>query len=185
MTAIEIMNEEHRYILRLLKVVRKINLLILEGKEVDLKHFELVVDFIKNYADNHHHRKEEDFLFNKMVDNIGETAEKVVKYGMLVEHDLGRLYVSGLIEAVKAVQEGNNEAKLDIIANAISYTHLLERHIDKEDRVIYKFAERELKEEVLATVNEECKAYEEANKAESDRCIKILEDLEEKYLGGN
>ena len=44
---------------------------------------------------------------------------------------------------------GNKEAKLDVIANAISYTNLLERHIDKEDNVIYKFAQRELNEDIL------------------------------------
>ena len=60
--------------------------------------------------------------------NIRETAEKVVKYGMLVEHDLGRLYVTNLNEALeKALKNGNAEAKLDVIANAVSYTNLLRK----------------------------------------------------------
>lgn len=182
MTAIEIMNKEHEYISEFLKIVRKINLLLLEGKDVDLNYFDLVIDFIRSYADNHHHRKEEDFLFNKMVDNIGATAEKVINHGMLVEHDLGRLYVSGLEEALKALRNGDASAKLDVIANSISYTHLLERHIDKEDRVIYKFAERELGEDILATINEECNIYEEENREESERCLNILNTLKLKVL---
>ena len=116
-----------------------------------------------------------------MVENIGETAEKVVNQGMLVEHDLGRLYVRNLIEALDKVKNGDLESKLDVIANAISYTHLLTRHIDKEDRVIYKFAERELDEEVLEFINIECGNFENKNKDVKDKYLLILEKLEKKY----
>ena len=68
-----------------------------------------------------------------------------------------------------------------IIANAISYTHLLERHIDKEDRVIYKFAERELSTQVLETINMECENFEFKNKEIKNKYVLILEELENKY----
>ena len=96
-----------------------------------------------------------------MVEKLGLIAEKTVKYGMLVEHDLGRFYIKSLDEALQKLKSGDKEAALDVIANAISYTHLLERHIDKEDKVIYKFAERELDEESLAKIDEECIGFEE------------------------
>ena len=69
-----------------------------------------------------------------------------------------------------------------IIANAISYTHLLERHIDKEDRVIYKFAQRELDKEILEKIDIECLNFENNNTEVKDRNISILESLEKKYL---
>ena len=124
MKAIEIMNEEHRYILRMLELVRKACFKIMNGEEIVYEDFNKIIDFIKNYADNHHHKKEEDILFTKMVEYIGETAEKVVNQGMLVEHDLGRLYVRDLVSSLEKVKNGDEEAKLDVIANAISYTHL-------------------------------------------------------------
>ena len=71
-----------------------------------------------------------------MVEKLGSTGEVIIKNGMLVEHDLGRSYVKELIEGLEKVKAGNEEAKLDIIAAAISYTHLLEKHIDKEDDVL-------------------------------------------------
>ena len=181
MKAIEIMNEEHKYILRMLIVVRKICLSILDGKEINYEDFNNIIEFIQFYADRHHHKKEEKILFIKMVENIGEAAEKVVNQGMLVEHDLGRLYVRNLIEALYKVKNGDLESKLDVIANAISYTHLLTRHIDKEDRVIYKFAERELDEEVLEFINIECGNFENKNKDIKDKYLLILEKLEKKY----
>lgn len=181
MSAIEIMMEEHKNIKDMLKIVRKACLFILEGKEVDFDEFNKIVYFIRNYADAHHHKKEEIMLFNRMVDEIGETAEKVVKYGMLVEHDLGRLYVSSLNEALEELKKGNKEAKLDVIANAISYTNLLERHIHKEDNVIYKFAQRELKEETMNLINNECIDFENKFNDIKDKNLAILKELKIKY----
>lgn len=181
MKAIEIMNEEHKYILRMLDVVRKVCFKIMSGEEIVYEDFNKIIDFIKNYADNHHHKKEEDILFIKMVENIGEAAEKAVNQGMLVEHDLGRLYVRDLVSALEKVKGGDEEAKLDIIANAISYTHLLKRHIDKEDRVIYKFAERNLNDEVMKFIDVECENFEINNEEIKNRYILTLEELEKKY----
>ncbi len=181
MDAIELMMEEHNNIKVMLKIVRKACFSILEGEEVNYDDFNKIISFIRNYADSHHHKKEEIMLFNRMVDEIGETAEKVVKYGMLVEHDLGRLYVTSLSEALEKFKSGNNEAKLDIIANAVSYTNLLERHIHKEDNIIYKFAQRELKEDTINLINNECNEFEDKFYNIKDENLSILEELKAKY----
>ena len=179
MKAIEIMNEEHKYIIRMLHVIRKCCFKILNGEEVIYEDFDKII--VRNYADNHHHKKEEKILFVKMVEELGEPAEKAVKQGMLVEHDLGRLHIRELVEALDKLKAGEEEAKLDVIANAISYSHLLTRHIDKEDRVIYKFAERNLKEETMQFVNLECENYEVNNEEIRNKYILLLEELEKKY----
>ena len=181
MDAIKLMMEEHENIKTMLKTVRKASYSILEGKDVNYEDFNKMIQFIRNYADSHHHKKEEIMLFNRMVDEIGETAEKVVKYGMLVEHDLGRLYISSLSEALESLKKGNEEAKLDIIANAVSYTNLLERHIHKEDNVIYKFAQRELKEDTMNLINSECVNFENEFNDVKDKNLYILEELKNKY----
>ncbi|MDU5105356.1 hemerythrin domain-containing protein [Clostridium sp.] len=181
MDAIKLMMEEHENIKTMLKIVRKASYSILEGKDVNYEDFNKMIQFIRNYADSHHHKKEEIMLFNRMVDEIGETAEKVVKYGMLVEHDLGRLYISSLSEALESLKKGNEEAKLDIVANAVSYTNLLERHIHKEDNVIYKFAQRELKEDTMNLINSECVNFENEFNDVKDKNLYILEELKNKY----
>lgn len=182
MNAIEIMMKEHNYIRRMLKVVRKACFMVLKDEDINYDDFYSIISFIRNYADGHHHNKEEIMLFNRMVENLGVLGEKTIKYGMLVEHDLGRLYVKNLEEALRNLKEGNEEAKLDIIANAISYTDLLRRHADKEDNVIYKFAQRELDKDILNIIDKECVNYESANISVKDENIKILENLENKYL---
>ena len=178
MNAIELMNEEHKNILRIIKVVRKVCFNIMKGTEINYKDLEDIIEFIRNYADSHHHKKEEDILFNRITENLGQLGEKLVKHGMLVEHDYGRLYISNLVEAIEKVKGGDEEAKLDIIANAISYTHLMERHIDKEDRVVYTFAERNLKENILDEINSECLKFEDDNETVKN---KLQEYITEEY----
>lgn len=182
MNAIDIMMEEHRYIERMLLVVRKACYRLLKGEEVNYDDFNLMIKFIRNYADGHHHNKEEIMLFNRMVENLGALGEKTIKNGMLVEHDLGRFHVKALDEALVNLKNGNEEAKLDVISNAVSYASLLERHINKEDNVIYKFAQRELNKEVLEMIDVECVNYENENTSVKDENIKILKELEGKYL---
>ncbi|MDV3425834.1 MAG: hemerythrin domain-containing protein [Bacillota bacterium] len=183
MDGIALMIEEHKNIKRMLSVIRKACLGIMNGNEIDYTDFETMIDFVRNYADKHHHGKEEKFLFNKMADELGAAAEKLVKFGMLVEHDLGRFYIRELEEALDKVKSGDEESKLDVIADAVSYTHLLNRHIDKEDNVVYSFARRELRKETLIKVNEESEKFEEEMRIAGvqDKYIKLLEQLEQKY----
>lgn len=180
MYAVQLMIDEHKNIKKVLGIIRKYCFKVLKEENVDYNDFYKIIDFVRNYADKHHHGKEEQMLFNKMLDELGSAAEKVVKHGMLVEHDLGRLYINNLEEAVGKVQEGNEEAKLDLIANAISYADLLYRHIEKEDNVIYKFAEKNLSEETLRKLDEECNVFEKEaeDKGIQQKYTLLIKELE-------
>jgi Uncharacterized conserved protein len=184
MDGISLMVDEHKNIKRMLLVVRKACFRILQGDDIAYDDFSKIIDFVRTYADNHHHGKEEKILFNKMVSEIGGVADKLVNQGMLVEHDLGRLHMRELELALDRVKAGDEESKLDVIANAVSYTHLLSRHIEKEDNTVYTFAQRKLSKETLEQINKECEDFE--NKAIEDeiskKYISILEELERKYL---
>ncbi|WP_294344616.1 hemerythrin domain-containing protein [uncultured Clostridium sp.] len=182
MNAIDLMKEEHRYIERMLKVIREVSLRILKGEKVEYDDLYSIIGFVREYADGHHHNKEEVLLFNRMIENLGSTGEVIVRNGMLVEHDLGRLYIKNLEEAIGRLKDGSEDDKLDIIANLISYTDLLKRHIDKEDNVVYNFAVRGLKEEILIKLDDECIKYEAENEAIKVKNISLLESLEKKYL---
>ena len=182
MDAVGIMKEEHTYIKRMLKVLRKACLDILGGKEVDYELFTDAVDFIRNYADKYHHSKEEDVLFLKMKEEIADKDTLSAVQGMFIEHDFGRLFIYNLVKALGDVQKGNNEAKLDIIGNAIPYTDLLTRHIDKEDNALYNFGVEALSKKTVEEVNILSKAIDE--KPENIKQIKkyteMVADLEKR-----
>ncbi|MBC6695453.1 hemerythrin domain-containing protein [Terrisporobacter mayombei] len=181
MSGVDLLIEEHKNVSRMLVVIRKACFKLIETKEIDYDDFYNIISFIRNFADGHHHKKEEIFLFNRMVEHLGEAGKNAITHGMLVEHDLGRLYIKNLEEALKNLNDGNEEAKLDVIANAISYATLLENHIHKEDNVIFSFAKRGLSEDVLKTVDEECYKYEKENSHTREVNLGILKTLEDKY----
>jgi hemerythrin-like domain-containing protein len=180
MDCIDLMVQEHRNIKRMLAVIRKYCYRILKNEDIRYEVFFEIIDFIRGYADRHHHGKEEELLFSRMLEEMGPLAEKLVRHGMLVEHDLGRLHVGELEEAVRRVMAGDDEARLDVIANAISYTHLLTRHIDKEDGAVYGFAAKNLREETMKSIEEECRRFEETASADGTvrRYLDLLDRLE-------
>ena len=182
MSGIELLIEEHKYVRRMLVVIRKACFKLIETGEINYDDFYNMINFVRNFADNHHHKKEEVFLFNKMVENLGDTGKNIITHGMLVEHDLGRNYMRNLEAALEELKQGNEEAKLDVIANAVSYTTLLDNHITKEDNVIFTYAQRALDKELLKVINEECFEYEEKNINTREENIGILNTLEDKYI---
>ena len=57
MNAIDLMMEEHKYIKRMLVVVRKSCFKVVEGEDVNYEDFNSMISFIRNFADSHHHKK--------------------------------------------------------------------------------------------------------------------------------
>ncbi len=183
MNVIELMVEEHEYILRMLKVVRKACYRVMKGEEINYDDFYNMIDFIRKYADAHHHGKEEKFLFKEMQDNLGKIGTNLITHGMLVEHDYGRMYIGDLVDALKRVKNGDEESKLDVISNAISYTHLLEKHIAKENDAVYKYAEKNLAAEILEDVNRRSEEFERTaqDSGVQKYYLDLLDSLEKKY----
>jgi len=184
MNSIDIMVEEHKNVKRMLVVIRKLCYKIIKSDEINYEDFYKVIDFVRNYADKHHHGKEETMLFNRMTEELGAAAQKLVNQGMLVEHDLGRLYMRQLEVAVGKVLEGDDEARVDVIGNAMSYENLLNRHIDKEDNVVYKYAQNNLSKATIEKIEEECEVFEKTPESNAARkkYLKMLADMEEKLL---
>lgn len=183
MNSIQLMMDEHQNILRMLAVVRKACLKVLHGEEICYDDFHQMIDFIRNYADKHHHGKEEKILFHEMVQHLGPLGNKLITHGMLVEHDSGRLFISELENALGRVKEGSDESRLDVIANAIGYTDLLKRHIEKEDAVVYTFAARQLSAEVMDKVEIDTIQFETeaVEKGIPSYYLNLLHQLENKY----
>ena len=161
MTGIELLKNEHDVILKFTAHLRKMCCGILAGNEVDCDAFLACVEFGRNYADKHHHGKEERVLFRIMLEKMGQTAEKIIKNGMLVEHDLGRFHIMELERAIAEYRETQSiEIKLDIIANAAGYAALLKRHIEKENTVVFEFALRTFSERDRKILDDETALFE-------------------------
>ncbi|MGM0395631.1 MAG: hemerythrin domain-containing protein [Bacillota bacterium] len=183
MKSIEIMVEEHRNIRRMLKVLREVAYRIMTGGNYHLDDLPEIIDFVRNYADKLHHGKEEDILFKAMNQQIEKLAKSGAITGMYIEHDQGRLFIANLETGYKAFKEGDDRARLDIIGNAIAYTDLLDRHIERENTALYKFAENMLPDEIKSKVDSDCDIVEDeaTSSGTKARYINLLQLMEDKY----
>ncbi len=183
MESIRIMVDEHTNIRRMLAVVRNVCYRVMTDGEYDLEDFPRIIDFIRTYADKHHHGKEENVLFETMNRSLENIAKSGAITGMYIEHDLGRLFMANLEKGLDRFIAGDDHARLDIIGNSIGYTDLLDRHIEKENTALYKLAERMLDDKNKSFVEEECNKVEEKATEEGlqNKYIELVMELENKY----
>ena len=150
-TPIEILVDEHKKILAEIDELENECQKLTNGGEIDRDFFSKKIDFIRDYADNFHHAKEEDILFSELSkENEGLKNGPIAQ--MLIEHDMGRAFVAGLQKGL----EQNDKDK--VIENALGYAQLLKSHIFKEDNILYPMAEDALslekQEEILKKFEE-------------------------------
>jgi hemerythrin-like domain-containing protein len=139
------LKDEHQLILRMLALLEKNAALTAEGSFRDYQFYLNGVDFIRNYADRFHHAKEEDILFEALIEN-GMPRENSPVAAMLMEHDLGRAFVKGMEEAATRALNGEPGQDEAIVSNARGYLEMLREHISKEDDILYPLAERVIPE---------------------------------------
>jgi len=162
MQGINVLVREHENVLNFSDKVKDECIKIFNGKELNTEFFEKVLDFGRNFVDKHHHKKEDDILFITMIDKLEEPIKHVIEKGMLFDHDTDRMFLMNLeyaIQEYKMISDDNN--KLKIISSAFGYADLINNHINKENKVLYPYAETNLKLEDQENVNNKIQEYEE------------------------
>jgi hemerythrin-like domain-containing protein len=178
MDAIETLMNEHRVIERVLDaLVGFADELERKGttEKDELLRF---VTFIREFADAHHHGKEEDILFAAMVTN-GFPREGGPIAVMLHEHDQGRAFVRTLRERAEATAAWSDDDRREIGAAAGGYADLLRHHIHKEDAILYPMAEQHLPPEAMQEVAEACERHEQdaARDGRQERLLDLADQL--------
>lgn len=92
MKATQQLKDEHEGIKLMLNIMYTISDNLKKRKELNVIHYEKVLEFIKGFADKCHHGKEEDILFPAM-ENHGMSKEGGPIAVMLHEHQLGRDHI--------------------------------------------------------------------------------------------
>lgn len=140
MTAIETLTAEHRFIESVLDTLERGAQALEAGSAVPAAFFLGAAEFIRGFADDAHHRKEEGVLFRVMARyGFPETEGPVAM--MLAEHAEARQLVAELGAAAERLQAGDAAAREEIVRSALAYVELLRHHIDKEDNILYAMAE--------------------------------------------
>ena len=134
------------------------------------------VTFLREFADAHHHGKEEDILFRTMVDHgfPGNGGPIAV---MLHEHDQGRALIAGMVAKASGDAPWTAADHQELSNLATGYSRLLHAHIHKEDAVLYPMAEQHLPPEALERVADECDAFEAPRAAATERLVELARAL--------
>jgi hemerythrin-like domain-containing protein len=156
---IEVLMNEHRLIEQVLGSLETFGLEVEGGLAPERP---LLADYgavFRGFADACHHGKEEDVLFQRMIER-GFSRESGPVAVMLHEHTVGRACVSALRKA------GDGSGPLTavetqlVLENASAFVPLLRAHIQKEDRILYPMAVRLLPENELDAMRAEFETLE-------------------------
>ena len=160
MSIIERLKEEHNQILLFLDTFKQDLMNFMEHNTFDKNTYLNHIKFIREFADQKHHQREELILFKYMEEHLGTTKQKLIRNGMLVEHNLARYYVLELEKNVIAYHDHSSlDIKLHILGLGYAYIELLTRHIEKENNVVYPFALRQLNKDIFDQMEKEEQQY--------------------------
>ncbi len=174
--ATALLSDEHRVIERVLVAVEK-----LTEKPVftSLDSWKKALDFIRHFADQCHHLKEEKILFPALeahgIPNDGGPIGM-----MLLEHEEGRSYVRAMFDALGKIEAGDPSAPPALFENAKRYTRLLREHIQKEDEILFRMADEVIpadeQKQLLKTF--ETHEAEEMGAGVHEKYLTIAQELE-------
>lgn len=168
MDATKVLMDEHQSILRTLACLETlVTDAAYQGEPVET--FREVVDFLRTYADQLHHGKEEALLFPAM-EARGIPTQSGPTAVMRYEHDEGRALVRRMHQLARA--DGDAFDRQAFRGPALEFVALLRSHIGKEDHILFPMAERLLHDSDIARLHE---AYASAEARDFDP------DVHERY----
>jgi hemerythrin-like domain-containing protein len=130
---------EHRLIEQVLGSLESFVVAVEGGLAVERPLVSDYAGFFRGFADAYHHGKEEDILFQRMIER-GFPTESGPLAVMLHEHTQGRARVAVLRQVGQAEGEVDAAERTALLISANEFIPLLRQHIIKEDRILYPMA---------------------------------------------
>ncbi len=152
--ATEDLVNEHNTILQVLTIMEKVVTVDKRDTALKLEFGRELVFFLKTFADQCHHGKEEGYLFPELI-NAGVQNQGGPIGVMLHEHVLGREYITSMSSAL----DENNY--VEFVSYTEKYISLLRNHINKENNVLFPMADRLLDESRQNDLFEKFEEHEE------------------------
>lgn len=149
------LRNEHDAILFVLQILDKMMQSKEQSRETMMQYYGELVYFLQIFADKCHHGKEELYLFQEMV-HQGIANEGGPIGVMLEEHARGREYIAHMSHALGVKNLITfNEA-------AVKYRDLLRQHIEKENNILFRMADRIIEDKDQDALFEQFEQYEES-----------------------
>jgi hemerythrin-like domain-containing protein len=164
----DLLRDDHKIILRALDVLQCI---VKEGapERIDQNDTMTLLRFLRVFADEHHHMKEEGVLFPEVM-RVTQTEAGPLRH-LLLEHSQERALVGELEDAVRSTQT----AEFVLFANQL--TERVRDHLQKEDGILFPILDLLISSELDKKVRVDFKKFPLDFSLMSD-----LQRLELKYL---
>ena len=140
MKVTDMMQGEHRLILRVLECLTAATEHAEAGQTLDVKSIRAMIEFFRGFADRRHHANEETHFF-PIVRRCGMGCAPGNVDILLREHEEGRSCVRAMDESLSAIERGDSDARALFYENARRYVLLLTDHIGKEDSRLFPTAD--------------------------------------------
>ncbi len=131
------LTREHSRILRMVNLMKKRLGKVEQTIAVSPNFVDVVVDFLRTYADMCHHGKEEDILFRDLTKKHLSLEHRKMMSDLVEDHILARKVVGRLADAGERHLRGNRPAIKDVNDNLMVLIDLYPRHIEKEDKYFF------------------------------------------------
>lgn len=176
----QILESEHRIIEKMLGAMARLTEALESGRVVCSEDIAAMVEFLRTFADQCHHGKEEKILF-PILQRKGVPISGCPLGILIHEHTRGRTLVNDLSESAAAHAAGNLGAKEILLTSMKGLLELYPSHIWKEDYLLFPLTEKILSlTEQEALANEFEQVEKEIGMEIHHRCVQIAEQLAEK-----
>jgi len=155
----DVLQHEHTVVLLVVDAMDREAQAIRGGAPVRADEVTKMVAFMREFTDGCHHNKEEKVLFPTLK-QVSPAANGPVTV-MLAEHEQGRQHARAVVAALPVAAAGDSVAAAAVADNLAGYAELLRAHIDKENQVLFPFAERTLSADDKARLAQEFERIEE------------------------
>jgi hemerythrin-like domain-containing protein len=140
-TAIKQMTVEHRYIEAVVKSLRDAAAALDQHRRLSVPRLRTVVEFLRIYADQRHHQREEAIFFPVLVKR-GVPAQGCPIGGLNHEHEKGRALVSALDECINFYEQQRLGADIELRQTLHAMGDLYEKHLWTEDAMVFPMAQK-------------------------------------------
>lgn len=140
---ISLLIKEHEAIMRAVYDIHGIIEQLQAQKPIDTNELKTIIEFLHDFVDLNHHRKEEQFLFPALQHN-GAPLTDCPLAGFLEDHKLGQRWIEALKKATAAYERKDKDANSQLIEALSQLKEIYVRHTLKEENFIFPVAEKYL-----------------------------------------
>jgi hemerythrin-like domain-containing protein len=140
-TAIKQMTVEHRYIEIVIKSLRDAAAALDQRRRLNVQKLRSVVEFLRIYADQRHHQREETMFFPVLVKR-GVPPQGCPIGGLNHEHEKGRALVSTLDGSITLYEQQQPGVDIALRQTLQAITDLYEKHLWMEDAMVFPMAQK-------------------------------------------